>query len=608
MNSEVSSPPARPPEAARRALIAERRNNSLFWRVVHVFGSLKLALFLLAIIAVACAVATFYEAGFNAKVAQAHIYKAPWFLFWIGLLCVNLIAVTLTRWPWQKKHTGFIITHYGIVLLLIGAMIGSRMGFEGNVTLHKDSPPLNRITTSRSVIQIEGPVDTALYIRQFDAAVTRPSERRPRRFPVPGTAWTIVATDFSEDLTRDHSLQPSQSPADPPGVELTFTGAMAGEEGRRFQLAADGEAGEADFFGMARIRLLRELPERESAQVSETQMVFAGYAPVVEGRKADAGPEFRLSPDGKQLTVRTPEGVSATYNRAEIEGASVTAGEYAFVLREYWPDFEMRDGRPASASEEPNNPAALVQVFSGGGEAGLLLELAPSGPDRVAFQLSRGGTISANGEVAAGESFGTGWGDWVARLDAFHPKARLHSETRPVDADKGEEATGIPGFLAFLDTGDGVAGEPVWVESGAVTTLRAGDRFVRMGYGLELRPVPFSIRLLDFEVPRFEGTQTPSNYIATVEFRDPTTGERKTGQARMNHPASWPGGVWAHVTGINYKFSQAEWNPQDLGETTLQVLYDPGWLLKWIGSLAICIGITILFYWKPRSGTARVKS
>jgi hypothetical protein len=68
----------------------------------------------------------------------------------------------------------------------------------------------------------------------------------------------------------------------------------------------------------------------------------------------------------------------------------------------------------------------------------------------------------------------------------------------------------------------------------------------------------------------------------------------------MNHPASFPGGFLANVTGINYKFSQAEWNPQNLEETTLQVLSDPGWLLKWMGSLAICIGIAMMFYWKEK--------
>jgi hypothetical protein len=116
--------------------------------------------------------------------------------------------------------------------------------------------------------------------------------------------------------------------------------------------------------------------------------------------------------------------------------------------------------------------------------------------------------------------------------------------------------------------------------------------------------VPFTIRLVNFEVPRYEGTDKPSNFIATVEFKEDGTGLTKTGTARMNHPASFPGTLFANFTGINYKFSQAEWNPRDLGETTLQVLYDPGWLLKWIGSLGICVGITIMFYGKPKTKNA----
>jgi cytochrome c biogenesis protein ResB len=129
---------------------------------------------------------------------------------------------------------------------------------------------------------------------------------------------------------------------------------------------------------------------------------------------------------------------------------------------------------------------------------------------------------------------------------------------------------------------------------------------VRVGYGLEIRPLPFSLKLVNFEVPRYEGTETPSNFIATIEFEDAKSAEKKVGTAKMNHPASFPGTLFANFTGINYKFSQAEWNPRDLGETTLQVLYDPGWLLKWVGSLGICVGIAIMFYIKPKpSGQVR---
>ena len=88
------------PAAQRRALVAERCRRSAGWRLIHALGSLQLALLLLATIAIACAIATFAESGFSAKVAQAYIYKAPWFILWLGVLCVNLFAVTLTRWPW----------------------------------------------------------------------------------------------------------------------------------------------------------------------------------------------------------------------------------------------------------------------------------------------------------------------------------------------------------------------------------------------------------------------------------------------------------------------------------------------------------------------------
>jgi hypothetical protein len=44
--------------------------------------------------------------------------------------------------------------------------------------------------------------------------------------------------------------------------------------------------------------------------------------------------------------------------------------------------------------------------------------------------------------------------------------------------------------------------------------------------------------------------------------------------------------------------SQASWNPENLGQSTIQILRDPGWLLKWIGSLLIVSGIFMLFYLK----------
>ncbi|MFM8984230.1 MAG: cytochrome C biogenesis protein ResB, partial [Spartobacteria bacterium] len=101
--------------AERRRLVEERKARSAVWRVIHWLGSMQLALILLSTIAAACAIATIAESEFSTKVAQVYIYKAPWFFLWLIVLCVNLLAVTITRWPWAKAHTGFIVTHYGII-------------------------------------------------------------------------------------------------------------------------------------------------------------------------------------------------------------------------------------------------------------------------------------------------------------------------------------------------------------------------------------------------------------------------------------------------------------------------------------------------------------
>ena len=82
---------------------------------------------------------------------------------------------------------------------------------------------------------------------------------------------------------------------------------------------------------------------------------------------------------------------------------------------------------------------------------------------------------------------------------------------------------------------------------GEVTALTDGTRVVRVGYGLEAKPIPFTLRLVDFQVPSDEGTDTPSNFLATIEFRNAATGETKTGVARMNHPASFPGTLAANL-------------------------------------------------------------
>ncbi|HEY5812570.1 MAG TPA: hypothetical protein VIT23_07950, partial [Terrimicrobiaceae bacterium] len=407
-----------------------------------------------------------------------------------------------------------------------------------------------------------------------------------------------VADDFSPNLVREQRLIASESAESGPAVMLKLSSTTAGQSLEVPLALVRDQPVERDFFGLARISL-RAAGGQPPSGAQETQMIFAHYAPILHSEESASGVSVRLSEDGTKVSILSAEGTGATYLRSEIMNQAVAEAGAIIVVENYWPDFVMKNGKPTTQSDSPKNPAALVRIsrMNENKDAKPALELAPLA-DGIVYQLRRGDAVLASGRAKPGDSFALGWADWQAELTEFLQKGELVAEIKPgPPLAKGEQ--GLPGFRAHLESKDGARGPDRWVESGQVVPLTDGTSVVRIGYGLETKPLPFTLRLLNFEVPRDEGTDTPSNFLATIEFRDSSTAQTKTGVAQMNHPASFPGTLLATLTGINYKFSQAEWNPRNLEETTLQVLYDPGWLLKWIGSLGICIGIAIMFYWKP---------
>jgi hypothetical protein len=365
---------ARWTEKTRREWIQRRQKESAFWQLIHLLGSLRLAMVLLATIAIACAVATFYESNFNAKIAQAYIYKAPWFIFWLGLLCINLFAVTLTRWPWQKKHLGFIITHYGIIILLMGAMIGQKLGFEASVTLKVGDRPTNRLVINKTILQVDSPKDGAVYTLPLNVEVRPPTPERPQKIDLPDTRLKLLVDRYTEKLAFLQTIAPSEKGKS--GVDLLFTSGMMGQSIPVTLVREPVTASSHDFFGRAKIELLDRLPERTTLtgkepemEAEETQVVLAQFpeTPIIHARSGTpTGYHFHLTVQGSepQVMVESPTGQTVNYPLSAMLGKMVTLPNETpqIQVKEYWPDFEMKEGKPASASDQPNNPAMLVQI------------------------------------------------------------------------------------------------------------------------------------------------------------------------------------------------------------------------------------------------------
>ncbi len=94
---------------------------------VEALASLKLAVLVIAASAFVLGWATFVEREYGTPAVHFGIYGTWWFAGLLGLLGLNVLSAALIRVPWKKHQTGFVITHAGIILLLIGCL-QSRLG------------------------------------------------------------------------------------------------------------------------------------------------------------------------------------------------------------------------------------------------------------------------------------------------------------------------------------------------------------------------------------------------------------------------------------------------------------------------------------------------
>ena len=104
-------------------------------KVIKALGSLRFAIALIIGLAAILAVSTVMESVHGTPFAQKHFYTSRWFDLFLSLLWINIFCSTLTRWPFEKKHVGFVITHVGILTLLVGALLSRTLGAEGQMAL-----------------------------------------------------------------------------------------------------------------------------------------------------------------------------------------------------------------------------------------------------------------------------------------------------------------------------------------------------------------------------------------------------------------------------------------------------------------------------------------
>ena len=112
---------------------------SPFIRFLQFLGKVKFTTILLAVGVFIMIVGTLVESSENREAAWSAVYGTLWFDVFLFLIGVNLIVAVINRIPIQRHHWPFVLTHFAIVLLLVGAWISSTFGYEGRLVIYEGS-------------------------------------------------------------------------------------------------------------------------------------------------------------------------------------------------------------------------------------------------------------------------------------------------------------------------------------------------------------------------------------------------------------------------------------------------------------------------------------
>jgi hypothetical protein len=498
----------------------------LWKRVFRFLSSVKLAVILLMVLIVATAIGTIYESRFDAKVARAYVYDAPWFNVWLLILGVNLAAAAFSRYPWKKHHTGFVITHAGIITLLVGAVVGRVYGIEGTMTIFKGHEPSNRLVIDQQEVRIQN----GDHIDTFPIGIQhrRPHPDKPTYLGTTADGWKIDVTDYADMLL-------------PVSVALPVTD--KGAPALQVKLWSMGQ----------------NINEWLWPNDPDNCKIDLGLLAV----------ECRL---GSAVTPALKRGAASNSAPSYLEKVSTTATTPA----------------AAAATADPALPPGDRAI----------IYLADDG--KLSYYVQNKEGVIGRGDLEAGKAISTGWGSWQMEVTQVMPQAVPSTDFHPIA--KGtkmaprDRANLTDGIKVQFSRGD--EHDEEWLASGWSVDLPGENETLSATFGSKILQMPISLELKQFDVERNEGNDSPAGFKSTIMVRD-AEGNTAVGSCSMNEPMNFPDALWRSWTGLTYKISQASWNPDNLQQSSVQILLDPGWLFKWTGSLMVCLGIFTMFYLRP---------
>ncbi|HRY66595.1 MAG TPA: cytochrome c biogenesis protein ResB [Phycisphaerae bacterium] len=552
-------------------------------------GSAWLAAVLLLLVLVAMACATAYESTHGTALALLMFYKSWWFEGLLLLLALNVLAAVLARLPLDRARAGPVITHLAILVILVGAWVTKCFGIDGQVEI-REGQTVRAFALQQDALTLEESGGHAHTTAELDPVVFNRSRAvaDPALAPLVLGNLRVQIEAYAPDSTEHREVvNDSQQPQ--PALEITLgaeqeklTGWVFADqpsEMNSFGLVARRIADAAEF-----ARLLAPPPASRPAsngtvrvEVGEKRYEYplerCTDQPIVVGDTGFSIQVLRYLPHAvvgadRQLRSVSDQPVNPAIE-VEVSGAEGSSRRLAFAR---FPDFPSMHG--TSAAER----LKLTFVASADTVPKMPMEVLIGPSNELAVRLTdRHGQVTI-AEAAPGKPVKTPFAGMTFEIGRFLDHARVRQEVGPLNA-AGEDPT--PALKLAVTTPAGT--NRFWLRKFDARPIDVAGTSYLLQYANRTLPLGFSLRLDQFRMDKYPGTERPRSFQSHVTFLDPASGREQGEVISMNNPA-----CHGSYTLFQSSYRLAEGGPSS---SVLSVSWDPGQPIVFFGYVAMLSGM-----------------
>lgn len=539
-------------------------------RTACFLGSIKLAIPILVLVTAALIAGTYIEASSNADQAKALVYGSWWFITLMAIVCVILVFAVVSRYPWRRKHVGFIIVHASLITLITGGFISLFGRVEGQLPLQEGSASGFMLSDKEQVELLKH--ENGEFLTDQVAILQSTSG------PISLGDLTLNIKELWPNAQRTINVT---NDGDKPLEAIEYAFASDPSHTGWFAAGAPGQA------GPLRLRLLRPnepwvTPRGPAEITTQPSFVLNGIRypigkvgdPAVPGWTIKSVERYKSAAMGEHGELSEAEGgQSNPAIRVIIEdGKGNVERHTAFSLH---PDLIL------SRMAEGDTPSGAKLVPGGSTEPDELVFQATDTGFRVAYLGSSGVFKEQQFTQTPGKAGGTEgpWTVTIAPEPILIAKRYSHANPKPNYIKVMREGPNTTSVLV-AETPEG---QVVYLPWNTPTPVKIGGQVHLLRYGANLIELPFTIKLEDFRKLDYPGTAMAMSYESdvSVEYSNGDSGETTIW---MNHPLKYEG----------WKVYQSSFRGDSV--SIFSIMRDPGLWIIYVGCIGMCLGIAVMFW------------